>query len=49
MNEIDPLFFGLLVLMAVMVAVMAPVFPLWFVLHRRLAHLDQALLREPFF
>lgn len=49
LSDIDPIFLGLLLIMALGFSAMAVVFPLWFILHRVLARFDDSLLREPFF
>lgn len=48
-SEHDPVFLGFMLIIAVVFAILALLFPLWFALHRLLAPLDRVLLREPYF
>lgn len=48
-SEEDLIFIGAISIMGATIILIAVAFPLWFVMHRLLAHLDDVLLREPFF
>lgn len=49
LSEQDLIFIGAILMMGVTIILSGIAFPLWFVMHRLLAHLDDVLLREPFF
>lgn len=48
-NEHDPILIGYTLILSVLLGSVAISYPLWFILHRLLAPLDNVLLKEPYF